>query len=717
MIQLPNATSLHFDLVSDHAPIFSQRSYTFTLHLSDETSRRSLVGQVTAQPYDVTRSHLVYQFLSPKRNFFLDLDQGTIDYLSDPLNNGTIEHLQIIARDLIYQQSTTVNITIHIVRSKRLFPLLVMYWHQSFSPMLPPGSIVFRFNRSSSDDDRYSLQDAPQNLFTIDATSGAITSLDFLSDSSYTLKIHLSPQEHLVILHLSALLYKQHPPLFLHLPWNLTISSDATFVTKLSATDSDLSDHQSLEYYLMDHDQREIFTVDRRTGVVTLKRTSLQTSWVLNVAVSDGWYLTKDQLRVTIENYSSAAPEFSTVEYVFPPTDPLGQIVAYDSDWNDRIRYRLYLEPEGVEIDPYSGWITSKRNLSSLIEEQTIEFYASASDRVHQIAYTTIRIVLPTQPRFSSNLYFLSLMLPLKIPSEIFQFELVDAFNQPLSSARFGLDHTHLFQVEANKLILRENLDFSKIYYLNIYGYWKHYSLQSSLRIVVVAHSIGFDRSLYDFRLDPVLLKPQDAIKTFLMPNVTLKILSTPLTRNDCIRNFYIRQNLLVFHQHPIRSQLCLFEVQAANQNSIATSQIKVSFIHSLGKPRFSSDLYYFYPQSKTSTFRVFAKSSYALRYSLEANLYGLNIHSTTGVLSFDGDFDTVNQVASVQLTVYARDVDTKGNASAKVRISFRRQQLFEVPRNRSTISICSNRSLVVVDDSLPGKEKDFLQGDRSETL
>ena len=641
-----------------------------------------------------------------KRNFFLDLDHGTIEYLSVPSYNGTIEYMQIIARDLVYEQNTTISITIHIVRSEQLFPLSMTHWHQTFSPMLPPGSIVFRFNQSTTDDDRYSLQDARQNLFTIDSASGVISSLDFLSDSFYTLKIRLSPKEHLFVLHLSALRYNQHPPMFVNLPLNLSISSEATFVTKLFATDPDLNNHQTLDYYLTDQDQQEIFTVDRYTGIVNLQRTVPGGSFVLNVAVSDGWYITKEQLRLTIEDYSSAAPRFSSDEYNFQYNDLHGQILAYDSDLNDRILYRLHLEPDGVEIDRYSGWITIERNLSSLIEESTIEFYASATDRAQQIAYTTIKVIPPVQPGFSSNLYFLSLKSPVQIPSEIFQFQLVNAFNQPLSSSRFALDQTHLFQIDADKLILKEHLDSSKIYYLNIYGYWKHFSLQSSLRIVLVDHAISFERSLYDFRLDSAVLKPQDVIKTFTLPNATLKILSTPLTRNDCIRNFYIKQNALVFHHYPIRSHLCLFEIQAANQNSIATSQIKVSLIQSRGIPRFSSNRYYFYPRNTRNVFRVFARSSHSLRYSLQVNPYGLNIHSTTGILPFDGDFDTVNRVASLQLTVHARDVETHENASATVHISFPRRRSLDVPRNWLALPTCSNRSLVISDDSLPGRRK-----------
>ncbi|CAF4423763.1 unnamed protein product, partial [Adineta steineri] len=160
-------------------------------------------------------------------------------------------------------------------------------------------------------------------------------------------------------------------------------------------------------------------------------------------AVTDGLHLTEPYLPITIYDYLQNSPKFSLDEYTFQYNEILGQIYAYDHDLNDQITYKLYLEPDGIQIDHYSGLITSNKTYLSPI----IEFFASASDRAQQIVYTKIIILFPIQPRFTSNLYHIFLNPLIKIPSEIFHFQLVDTFNQPLSSTRFELEHsTHFLQ-------------------------------------------------------------------------------------------------------------------------------------------------------------------------------------------------------------------------------------------------------------------------------
>ena len=154
---------------------------------------------------------------------------------------------------------------------------------------------------------------------------------------------------------------------FINLPLNLTISSDEIFLTKLSANDLDLSDNQNLKYYLLDKDQQKIFSINQTTGIITIKNSiHYQTFFQLKIGVSDGLYLTKTYLQINLFNYSKNSPKFSSNEYIFQynqSKDILGQISAYDSDPNDQIFYELYLEPNGIQIDQYSGLIKINKNL------------------------------------------------------------------------------------------------------------------------------------------------------------------------------------------------------------------------------------------------------------------------------------------------------------------------------------------------------------------
>jgi hypothetical protein len=576
-----------------------------------------------------------------------------------------------------------------------LISLSSLIYHQTISEILPPGSIIFQPNLSSLQDLQYSLQDYNPNLFEIDSNTGQVTLLNYLSNPFYFFKIHVFPLDRILTIKLTVLDYNNHPPIFFNLPLNLTISSDDTFVTKLSAHDLDLSDNENLKYYLLDTDQQNIFNINQKTGIITLKTSINQTFILLHIAVSDGLHLTTNYLPVTIYDYSKNPPKFSSDEYSFEHNKILGQIFANDSDLNDQIMYQLYLEPDGIQIDSYSGLITNNKTFLP----QTIEFFASASDRAKQIVYTKIKITFPIQPRFTSYLYYISLNPLIKIPSEIFHLQLVDLFNQPLSSTRFQIDHpTNLFQINQNKLIVKESLPATKIYYFNIYGYWKNFTCQTSIQIIVDRKHMKLTKKFYEFHLEIPRLKENYFIAKFPIENSLLKIRSTPLTTNNCSENFYLKQNNLYFNNYPILSNLCFFELQLTNEKRISTSQVKILLIQTDFKPKFSSNIYYFYT---TKNIRVFAKSSNTIRYKLQTNSYGLILNSTTGILLFKYASNRIENIDRIQLLVYAIDEKTFLNDTALINIIFKNRKPMKIP---TEISPCSDTSISISDQNLPGK-------------
>jgi hypothetical protein len=526
------------------------------------------------------------------KDFIINPVNGIIEYIPNKYYNKTIERFQIIAHDLIYQQNTTINITIHIFKSE-FISLSSRIYHQFISEILPPGSMIFQPNISIMQNVQFSLQDYNSNLFTINSDTGQVTLLNYLSDIFYSFKIHISPINQILIIKLTILDYNNHPPTFSNLPLNLTISSDDILVTKLSAYDLDLSDNQNLKYYLRDKDQRKIFSVNQKTGIITLKLPPNQTFFQLNIAVSDGLHLTTTYLPVTIYDYSKNSPKFSSDEYSFQYKKILGQIFAYDSDPNDQILYQLYLEPDGIQIDPYSGFITINKTLFP----QPIEFFASASDRAAQIVYTKILLVFPNPPNF------------------------------------------------------------------------------------------------YEIHLEKNLLEENYCIHKFDTKNSSFKILPTSLTESSCTQNFYLKQNELYFNNYPILSNLCIFQIQLSSEKIF----MKILFINSDLKPKFSSNIYHFY----TNNIRVFAKSLNPIRYKLQTNPYGLIIHQADGILSFKYGLERINNFDHIQLFVYAIDEKTYLNNTATINIILNKKKQLEIPKE---ILLCSNTPISISDQSLPGK-------------
>lgn len=677
----------NFNMINSRTPVFY-------LDITDNSNKKVFVGQISVQPYNIKRSYLVYEFLSVTKYFIINPENGIIEYIPNKSYNKTIEYFQILVRDLIYQQNTVINITIHIFKSQSVPSI----YRRTLSEILSPGSIIFQPNISSTQDLEYSLQNYDSKLFAIDSNTGQVILFDYLSNSFYLLKIHISSINQILIIKLTILDCNNHSPIFINLPLNLTISSDNTFVTKLSAYDLDLFDNQNLQYYLLDKDQEKIFSINQTSGIITLKTTTNQTFISLKIGVSDGLYFTTNYLPITIYDYSKNSPKFSSEEYIFQYKQILGRIFAYDRDPNDEIIYQLYLEPDGIEINQYSGLITLTQNLFPRI----IEFFASASDRAQQIVYTKIKIIFPIQPKFTSNLYYISLNLSIPIPSEIFSFQLVDLLNQPLLSIRFEMNpKTNFFEINDNKLILKEKLFQSNIFYFNIYGYWKNLTCQTSIQIKYVEKIVKLNKEFYEFSIEKNLLKSNYFIEKFDNKNSSLKILSTPLTMNNCIDNFYIKSNELYFKNFPISSDLCFFELQLLNEKSFSSSQIKILFTDTNFQPKFSSKIFYFY----TNYIRVFAQSLNTIQYKLQTNSYGLIINQTNGIISFKSNLNRIKNLDQIQLFVYAIDEKTNFNDTALINIIFNKKKSFERPKE---ISLCSKTSISISDQSLPGKRNDL---------
>ena len=694
LIALPD---LSLSVQRNEAPVFSQDSYTFSVHLSRDTFRRLSVGQITAHAYDRTRSRLVYQFVRRIDHFLLHPDSGMIDYISARSHRKTVEHVEIVARDLIYAHNATVRVTIHILRSE-FNSWAPQIYRKTISEILPPGSLIFQLNLSRQQNLRYSLQDQNQHNqpFRIDPKSGDVILLSYLSDSFYSFNIHISPIEQIIIVQLLVQDWNNHPPTFLPFPVNLTVSSDQTFVTKLTAVDLDIHDNVKLVYHLSD---QEMFSIDPTTGIITLTGPPLanQSLIQLNVAVSDGLYVTEGRLWVHVEDYSTHAPEFTSDEYVFQSHDVLGPIVAYDADLNDRLRYKLHLEPNGIRIDPQSGLIIMD---STLFDEPVIDFYISASDRAEQMAYARIRIYFPVQPMFTSHLYVISLAEPITIPSEIFRFHLVDAFNQPIAPTRYELDLASLFEINGSRLIVRERLHFTKIYNLTVVAHWNSIRLQSALRIQLTDQVSPFDRDSYEWTIDVNSLQPNDLISNFSISNATLSIVPTPLTRKNCVNNFHLKQQQLFFSNYPILANRCLFELRSTHGHVLFSSQVTVRFVDALARPVLSSNVYHFYASNHHRHFRVFARSDNAIRYRLPADAHGLQINTTTGELTLRDSLDAPDRIQS---TVDAFDEQTHQKNTALIQVSFHRRRPFDPPTDPSSIPACPSAPKLLSEKSTLG--------------
>ena len=710
-LKLGNETLLDIELISNRAPIFDQKSYQFFLNITKKRMDRILIGRVSAQPYDGNRSHLVYQLTHPNKHFRIDVDQGQLEYLPSEYYNRTREDLQVLVRDLIFQQSSTINITVHTTRFDQRGIALSPIYYRTISEILPPGSLVFQSNLSRMESLQYSLINPKSNLFQIESTSGDIRLLNALVEPSYALQMHIAPWEDISVVKFLVEEYNGHPPEFLNLPANFSVSSSNDLIVKLSAYDLDLNDNPRLRYYLLEGGSN--LTINSSNGLITRTNRSVQQNPIqLQVAVSDGLFVTKKFLQIHQLNFSIHSPRFSSSEYFFSydqSTEILGTLSAPDADPSDRVTYELHLAPSGVRIDAASGLLTVSKGV---LFQASVEFFASASDLAEQRVYTKIILAYLIEPKFDSNLYFVALRASeLRLPMEVFALELVDSFHQPLpSTTRFQLDHqSSLWEIQGKKLILKEDLTPLKNYRLNINGFWMNATVQTSVDIRVLDHVVPLPNKTYQFTLDTNDLRDRSPLHKFLVENLTMTIVSTPLTRNDCTRNFGLEHEQLFFRSLPILSHICFFEMQFSDGVSIRSSPVQVTFLISYSTPNFSSPVYRFNLQQKENLFRVFAQTTNPVHYQLQSNPYGLIINQTTGTITWRSRPDFIQPFDQVELTVNAIDEKTLSNQSASIEFSWNDRKHLTIPTNHSDVAPCRNLPVSLSDQSLPGTHGHLL--------
>ncbi|CAF4111364.1 unnamed protein product, partial [Rotaria sordida] len=383
-IKLHNNTIINYNIIPSQSPIFSNNFYEFTLNLTNTTNEKLFIGQISAQPYNINRSHLIYKFINRNKYFNINPDNGIIEYIPSKSYNKTQEHIQILVHDVIYNQNTTINVTIYINRQT----LTTLIYHKTISEILPPGSLIFQTNYSLKENYQYYLKDYNINFFEINSTTSEVFLRNYLIDKFYSFKILIKPIEEIFIIKLTIIDYNNYQPNFYNLPLNLSLSLSNKFLTKISSYDYDLNTNQIVHYYLLDKNQEKIFSLNQTNGILELnnKKYLNQTNIQLYIGITDNLYLTKSYIQIHFYNYTKNLPKFSSDEYIFyydQTRSILGQIIAYDNDLNDEISYEIYLQSKSISIDRYSGTIKVEKNFSFI--KPSIEFYASAKDLAKQI--------------------------------------------------------------------------------------------------------------------------------------------------------------------------------------------------------------------------------------------------------------------------------------------------------------------------------------------
>ena len=123
------------------------------------------------------------------------------------------------------------------------------------------------------------------------------------------------------VVHIVVLDLNDNPPEFTQQSFNCYITDQAQrgqLVTKLMATDPDVSSKGELTYSITEGNEKQAFDMDPVSGLISVseQRTpDFGPAYLLNVSVSDGVYTSFARVAITVRNTNHHVPRFTEQKY------------------------------------------------------------------------------------------------------------------------------------------------------------------------------------------------------------------------------------------------------------------------------------------------------------------------------------------------------------------------------------------------------------------
>uniref|UniRef100_A0A8C4ZNB4 FAT atypical cadherin 3b n=1 Tax=Gadus morhua TaxID=8049 RepID=A0A8C4ZNB4_GADMO len=216
------------------------------------------------------------------------------------------------------------------------------------------------------------------------------------------------------------------------------------FVTCVQASDADVCDADKLRYSIVSGNERMTFTMDARSGVLSLsskRRQGLKPSYQLNVSVSDGVFTSTAQVTVRVLGANLYSPVFSQRFYLAevqenaPPGSKVIQVRATDEDSGlfGQITYSFINDLGKSQFTIHAdGLIATAQTLDreNPINKDMV-LTVMALDGGGRASFCTVRVVLGDEndnaPRFRAVEYRMSIKANVGKGSLVTQIQATDA--------------------------------------------------------------------------------------------------------------------------------------------------------------------------------------------------------------------------------------------------------------------------------------------------
>ncbi|XP_037068712.1 protocadherin Fat 1-like [Pollicipes pollicipes] len=423
--------------VDGSQPRFSQPHYW--ARVAESAERRTPV--LTLEADAPSASSLVFQLTEPAVDsmFAVDFTTGVL-YVAGELDYETRPRyeLMVSATDRVTGSVTSVPVTVNVTDVNDNAPQFERsVYNVTASEAAHPGLKLLHVkvtDRDQEDDQPLSfrVQEADGSesfLFhmTSDGSLAVTSYLDFEQRPLHQLVMTVSddgspPLTGTALLTVNVEDVNDNVPVFDRASYACELTelpSRGQFVTMVKAHDPDPTDQ--LVYRIADGNDRQLFYINRRTGVITvanIRAFDESPQYQLNITAADGIHHTYVPLTVRLMPANKHAPAFEKVAYEVDLSEdvasgtPVAQVKAYDPD-RGPLGQVVYSIPsdrwrEVFSINASTGVISTRQRLDRETEP-VLELPVWATDGGHRSDHTTVKVRLSdvndNAPRFQLAQY------------------------------------------------------------------------------------------------------------------------------------------------------------------------------------------------------------------------------------------------------------------------------------------------------------------------
>lgn len=535
--------------VNDNPPKFKERFYTTSL--SEASAVGTSVVQVSANDIDSGLNRAISYHI-------LDEDSNGADYFHIDSNSGLITTTQMLDCEHIKQHkllvrardggmpslSSDVIVIVNVVDLNDNPPVFNQPFYQAVvSELAPRGHFVASVQASDADNSdigklTYSILSGNNQMnFAVSSKTGIITVSNLKKsslDPFYTLNVSVSDGvfRSSAQVHINVTSANLHCPVFSRNVYEAELAENSpvnTLVTKVEATDEDLGRYGHIDYFIVNDFAKDKFTISDKGEILTLEKLDREVSSEKVISVSlmakdGGGKVAFCSVNIILTDENDNFPQFRAADYKANIHSNVSRgysvirVLASDADEgsNADITYSITADLENVkenlEIDPLSGFITTKESLIGL-ENELYTFYVRAQDnglpQRDSLVPVYLRILSPEVhlPKFSEPFYIFAVSEDVPIGTEI---DVIRAeTDQPLiysllkgSTAESNAGEVFVIDRQSGRLKVEKNLDHevTKWFQLSVVTHYlfEDYEVTSSVDVSIQVKDTNDNKPVFE---------------------------------------------------------------------------------------------------------------------------------------------------------------------------------------------------------------------------